>query len=82
MRFQRECLIPKDHILLGHVGSTAVALGPRWFVLALREFNPIDPNPAISAHVVYPQSGHIRSEKGPFFQNFQHFSKLETSKEY
>ena len=43
---------------------------------------PIDPNPAISAHVVYPQSGHIRPEKWPFFQNFQHFSKLETSKKY
>ena len=32
--------------------------------------NPIDPNPAISAHAVFPQSGHIRPEKRPFFQNF------------
>ena len=42
--------------------------------------NTIDPNPAISAHVVYPQSGHIRPEKRLFSQNFQHFSKLEISK--
>ena len=43
-------------------------------------FNPIDPNPAISAHVVFPQSGHIRPEKRPFFQNFPHFSKIEPYK--
>ena len=41
-------------------------------------FNPIDPNPAISAHVVYPQSGHIRPEKRPFFRNFQHFFQIRT----
>ena len=29
--------------------------------------NPIDPNPAISGHAVFPQSGHIRPEKRPFF---------------
>ena len=45
-------------------------------------FNPIDPNPAISAHVVFPQSGHIRPEKRPFFQKFPHFSKLEPYKMY
>ena len=38
--------------------------------------NPTDPNPAISAHVVHPQSGHIRPEKGPFPKKFQYFSKL------
>ena len=41
------------------------------------DFNPIDPNPAISARVVLPQSGHIRPEKRPFFQRFPHFSKIE-----
>ena len=40
-------------------------------------FNPIDPNPAISAHVVFPQSGHIRPEKRPFFQKKSYFSKIE-----
>ena len=40
----------------------------------------MDPNPAKSAHVVYPQSGHIRPEKRPFFQKFPHFSKLESIK--
>ena len=38
---------------------------------------PIDPNPAISAHAVFPQPGHICPEKRPFFQKFPHFSKLE-----
>ena len=28
--------------------------------------NPIDPKPAISAHAVFPQSGHIRPEKHIF----------------
>ena len=43
-------------------------------------FNPIDPNPAISARAVFPQSGHIRPEKRPFFQKFPHFSKIESYK--
>ena len=43
---------------------------------------PIDPNPAISAHAVFPQSGHIRPEKRPFFQKFPHFAKGELSKKY
>ena len=43
---------------------------------------PIDRNPAISAHVVFPQSGHIRPEKRPFFQKFPHFSKREHTKKY
>ena len=43
--------------------------------LASYLINPIDPNPAISAHVVYPKSGHICLEKRLFFRNFQHFSK-------
>ena len=45
-----------------------------------RNINPIDPNPAISARVVFPQSGHIRPEKRPFFQNCPHFSKIEPYK--
>ena len=36
--------------------------------------NPLDPNPAISAHAVFPQSDYIRPEKRPFFQNFPHSS--------
>ena len=43
--------------------------------------NPIDPNPAISARAVFPQSGRIRPEKRPFFQNFPHFSKIQPTKE-
>ena len=35
-------------------------------------FVPMDPNPAISAHAVFPQSGHIRPEKRPFFQKKIH----------
>ena len=49
-------------------------------VHGVASLNPIDPNPAISTHAVFPQSGHIRPEKRPFFQNFPHFSKLETTK--
>ena len=45
-------------------------------------FNPIDPNPAISAHAVFPQSGHIRPEKRPFFQKFPYFSRIEPYKKY
>ena len=45
-------------------------------------FNPIDPNPAISAHAVFPQSGHIRPEKRPFFKNIPHFSKIKPCKKY
>ena len=44
--------------------------------------NPIDPNPAISARVVFPQSGHFRPEKRPFFQKILHFSKREHTKKY
>ena len=40
----------------------------------------MDSNPAISAHAVFPQSGHIRPEKRPFFRNFPHFSKLESTR--
>ena len=40
-------------------------------------FNSIDPNLAKSAHVVCPQSGHIRPEKWTFFKKIPHFSKLE-----
>ena len=44
--------------------------------------NPIDPNPAISAHAVFLQSGHIRPEKWPFFQKCPHFSKIKPCKKY
>ena len=37
--------------------------------------SPIDPNPAIAAHVVLPQPGHSRTEKRPFFHIFPHFPK-------
>ena len=50
--------------------------------MARVDLNPLDPNPAISAHAVFPQSGHIRPEKQPFFQNFPHFSRLEPAKKY
>ena len=43
----------------------------------VKTVNPIDPNPAIPAHAVFPQSGHIRPEKRLFFQKCPHFSKLE-----
>ena len=44
--------------------------------------NPIDPNPAIAARAVFPQSGHSRPEKRPFFHIFPYFSKIEPSKKY
>ena len=43
---------------------------------------PIDPNPAITANAVFPQSGHSRPEKRPFFHIFPHFSKIELFKRY
>ena len=39
--------------------------------------HPMDPNSAISAHAVFPQSGHICPEKRPFFPKMSTFSKLE-----
>ena len=35
----------------------------------------IDPNPAIAAHAVFPQSSHSRPEKRPFFYNFPFFQE-------
>ena len=29
-------------------------------------FNPLDPNPAVAARAVFPQSGRSRPEKQPF----------------
>ena len=46
------------------------------------QVNPIDPNPAISARAVFPQSGHIRPEKRLFFRKFPHFSKIQPFKKY
>ena len=43
-------------------------------------FNPLDPNPAVAARAVCPQSGRSRPEKRPFFHIFPHFSKIEQSK--
>ena len=39
---------------------------------------PIDPSPAISAHVVFPQSGHIRPEKRPFLKKIPHFFQIRS----
>ena len=44
--------------------------------------NPIDPNPAIAAHALFPQSGHSRPEKQLFFDNFPHFSRIKPFKKY
>ena len=44
------------------------------------DINPLGPNPAISAHAVFPQSGHIRPEKRPFFPKFSTFFQIRTSK--
>ena len=38
----------------------------------------MDPNPAISARVVFPQSGHIRPEKRLFFQKISTFFQNRT----
>ena len=43
---------------------------------------PTDPNPAIDAHAVFPQSGRSRPEKWLFFHIFPHFSKREPSTKY
>ena len=40
--------------------------------------SPVDPNPAISAPAVFPQSGHIRLEKRVLFQNCPHFFQTGT----
>ena len=49
----------------------------------IRDLNPIDPNPAVAARVVFPQSGRSRPEKRPFFFHiFPHFSKIEPPKKY
>ena len=51
-------------------------------LLMLSILNPIDPNPAIAACMVFPQCCHSRPEKCPFFHIFPHFSKKEASKKY
>ena len=53
--------------------------GYRGYLLWL---NPLDPNPAVAARAVFPQSGRSRLEKRPFFHIFPHFSKIEQSKKY
>ena len=45
-------------------------------------FSPLDPNPAVAARAVLPQSGRSRPEKRPFFHIFPHFSKIEHPKKY
>ena len=55
----------------------------RFLKIILHQYiNPIDPNPAISARVVFPQSGRSRPEKRPFFHIFPHFSKRVHTKKY
>ena len=44
------------------------------------QVNPIDPNPAIAARVVFPQSGHSRLEKTAVFPYFSTFSQKTTLK--
>ena len=46
------------------------------------DINPLDPNPAVAARAVFPQSGRSRPEKRQFFHIFPHFSKKEQSKKY
>ena len=41
-------------------------------------FNPLDPNPAVSARAVFPQSGRSRPEKRPFFSYFSTFFQKRT----
>ena len=45
-------------------------------------FNPIDPNPAISAHAVFRQFGHIRPEKRQIFPYFSTFFQWEPTRRY
>ena len=40
---------------------------------------PIDTNPAIAAHAVFPQSGRSRPEKRPFFHIFPHYFSQYTT---
>ena len=48
--------------------------------IKIKVFIPLDPNPAVAARTVFPQSGRSRPEKRPFFHIFPHFSKVEQSK--
>ena len=41
-----------------------------------------DPNPALAARVVIPQSGRTRPEKQQLFHIFPHFSKWGHTKKY
>ena len=41
------------------------------------EINPLDPNPAVAARAVFPQSGRRRPEKRLFFHIFPHFSEID-----
>ena len=89
--FAIRCINFSSHFedMICHIEHGADILSRRMFFrgpacdVCIKQFlNPIDPNPAISAHMVYPQSGHIRPEKRQFFINFQKISKLEPSKKY
>ena len=44
-----------------------------------QKLHPIDPNLAISAHVVYPQSAHIRLEKFSTFFQIRTIKKVLTT---
>ena len=41
-------------------------------------YSPIDPNPAVATHAVFPQSGRSRLEKRLFFHIFPHFHQMRT----
>ena len=58
--------VPLHDLRDGLLTLTVLLLG----LTSESHINPMDPNPAISACVVFPQSGHIRPEKRPFFRNF------------
>ena len=40
------------------------------------QFNPINPNQAVSARAVFPQSGHIRPENSIFSSKFSKFFQI------
>ena len=58
-----------------------VSVEPINIVVSEYDLNPIDPNPALFAHVVFPKSGLIRPWKnGNFSQNFHIFPNLNPTK--
>ena len=68
-----------EDVLTWELEVLAIVMGGR---KKFPPFNPIDPNPAVAALAVFPQSGRSRPEKRLFFHIFPHFSKIEPSKKY